>query len=158
MKYVDRKPGWWTQSRPYRVMAEFNIFAVVFLAVLMLVMSNAAESESYRLLGVHPIFWVGVCAGGLGGCARGMLDFWRRDSYELEKRDYWKHLLPLYIGVIFGFLMVPVANLTFRAIGVESTGPGATGLSVLAMLCMLSGLFTDYAEALFSKKFTQVEP
>ena len=85
------------------------------------------------------------------------MDFWKRTSFNLMKRDYWKHALPFYIGVLFGFLMVLVIQTTFKVFGVDHTSADTGGLSFLAMVCMFSGLFTDKAESIFSKKFSDVE-
>ncbi len=150
-----RDADWWTVSRPYRVTGELVIYSIICLVVLIFVLSRSMDDPQYRLIGVQPIFWVGVLAGGLGGCARGLLDFWRRTSFNLMKRDYWKHALPFYIGLVFGLLMVLVIQTTFKVFGVSNSVPDTDGLSFLAMVCMFSGMFTGRAESIFSRRFEQ---
>ena len=146
---------WWTVSRPYRVMGELVLYSAICLGSLMLILSKVGDGQSYRFFDIQPIYWVGILAGGLGGCTRGLIDFWRRTSFNLMKRDYWKHALPFYIGTLFGFLMVLVIQTTFKVFSVEHSGADVGGLSFLAMVCMFSGLFTDKAESIFSKKFSE---
>lgn len=148
---------WWTVSRPYRVMGELVIYSLVCLVLLVIVLSRSMDNLQYRLWGIQPIFWVGVFAGGLGGCARGLLDFWRRHSFNLMKRDYWKHALPFYIGLVFGLLMVLVVQTTFKVFGVDTSASDSGGLSFLAMICMFSGMFTDRAERIFMRRFEQFD-
>lgn len=138
-------------------MGELVFYSLICLVILVFVLSRSMDDPQYRLWGIQPIFWVGILAGGLGGCARGLLDFWRRNSFNLMKSDYWKHALPFYIGLVFGLLMVLVIQTTFKVFGVGSSVSDTGGLSFLAMVCMFAGMFTDRAESIFMRRFEQIE-
>ena len=144
---------WWATSRPYRVMAELVAFSLVALALLAYILSEASDDPEFRFLSIQPLYAVGIFAGAVGGAARGRLLFWRRRSYEFKKKDYWKHALPLYIGTVFGFLMTLVFQSTLKVVGVTSSIGDSGGLSFVAMVCMLCGLFADRAERKFLKTF-----
>ena len=149
--------SWWVVSRPYRVAGELVFYSIILLGFLLYVLSKATDDSSFRMLQIQPIYWVGIFAGGLGGCARGLLDFWRRESFNLSKKDYWKHALPFYVGVLFGFLMVLVMQATLKVVGVPHNVADSGGLSFLAMVCMFSGLFADSAEKHFIERFKDVQ-
>lgn len=152
---ILKKRNAWKASRPYRIAGELVFYSIVCLGLLVFILSKTSDQKGYIFLDIQPIYWVGLLAGGLGGCARGLVDFWRRTSYDLDKLDYWKHALPFYIGVLFGFLMVLVIQTTFSVFGVEQSGAESGGLSFLAMVCMLAGLFTDRTESLLLQRYRE---
>ena len=80
--------SWWVVSRPYRIAGELVFYSFILLGFLLFILSKATDDSSFRMLQIQPTYWVGILAGGLGGCARGLLDFWRRDSFNLTKKDY----------------------------------------------------------------------
>ena len=138
-------------------MGELVFYSLILLELLVFILSKTEDDSKFRLLQINPIYWVGILAGGLGGCARGLLDFWRRNSFDLSKKDYWKHALPFYVGVLFGFLMVLIIQATLKVVGVSHNIADSGGLSFLAMVCMLSGLFADRTEKHFIERFKSIK-
>ena len=146
--------GWWTVSRPYRVKWELLFYSILCIIVLAYILSKVHDDSSFQLFGIRPIFWVGVFSGGLCGCARGWLDFWRRTNYNLLKKDYWRHTTPFYIGAIFGFVMILVVQTMLKGVSASSGAVDDSGtLAFMAMVCMFSGLFTKRAEEMFLRRF-----
>ena len=149
---------WWTVSRPYRVKWELLFYSMLCIIVLAYILSKVHDDSSFRLFGIRPIFWVGVFSGGLGGCARGWLDFWRRTNYNLLKKDYWKHTTPFYIGGIFGFVMILVVQTMLKGVGASNgTAYDSGTLAFMAMVCIFSGLFANRAEQMFLRRFEDTE-
>ncbi len=145
--------GWWATSRPYRVMGELVAFSLISLVAVVFVLSRTADDPSYRLWGLKPLYVISVLSGGIGGAARGLLVFWQRDNYNMLKSDYWKHATPFYIGLLFGFLVVLVLQSGLKVVGVPRDAMDPGGLSFLAAICLLSGLFADKAELKFMSIF-----
>lgn len=149
---------WWTVSRPYRVKWELLFYSILCIIVLAYILSKVHDDSSFRLFGIRPIFLVGVFSGGLGGCARGWLDFWRRTNYNLLKKDYWKHTTPFYIGGIFGFVMILVVQTMLKGVGASNGATYDSGtLAFMAMVCIFSGLFANRAEKMFLRRFEDTE-
>jgi len=154
--------GWWVTSRPYRVVTELILLSVISLSILIYMLSRASDLQSYRFFGVNPIYIIGVFSGSLGGLARSFIKFLKREgSYNMKRSDYWKHVIPFYIGSLFGFVLTLVIQSGLKLLSAPTNISDAGGLSFLSMICLLSGLFADRTErkllALFDRTFEAKE-
>jgi len=152
-----RTHGWWAFTRPYRALAMLMSYTAICLCPLVIVLSKTADIGGYKVFGiVNPIYIVGLLSGGLGGCVRGLIDFRRKDSHDFRRSDYWKHLLPVSIGCVFGFVMILTLHSTLKVISIPHNINDPGGLSFLSMICFLSGLFADKAEMKLLKTFKNI--